>query len=125
MKHPYVTKEGTFFQLIYYMNGRRRKITTKQTNRYDATEFMNKFLANDFSVKQYQYIKLSDYLKEWIILKSGNKNSSINNYKNAFNQLIKFSGDKHLNQYSLSELTYLTNLLLSPYNILKAGFIII
>ena len=104
MKNPFICKEGKNYQLYYFVKGHRKKITTGTGNKHAAGEFLKTFLINDLSVIEYSYIKASEYLKEWIELKADKKPSTIESYKNAFNELIRICGNKNLNQYTLNEL---------------------
>lgn len=105
MKRPFIYKNyNGIYYVVYYVNGKRKKVTTKESNKQRAEIFKDNFIKNDLSVIEYSYIKANDYLKEWIELKADKKPSTIESYKTAFNELIRFCGNKNLNQYTLSEL---------------------
>lgn len=111
MKNPFITKEGKNYQLYYYIHGNRTKITTGTPNRKLADKFLADFIANGLSVIEYQFIRASVFCSEYLDVHSANlKPKSAQGYRTAFNELIKFSGDKNLNQFTLSEINrFLSN----------------
>lgn len=108
MKHPFLFKETDNWYLYYFVGGKRKKISTGKKNKHEAKTWADNFLANDNSVIEYQFIKASDFCREFTD-SLPRRPKTVKAYKTAFNQLIEFCGDKNLNQYSIKEATSFLN----------------
>ena len=111
MRNPYLNKEGKFWYLYFFVNGKVRKRSTKETIRSKAENFKSRFIQNDYELTEPKYISLSDFKIEWLEIISGNcKPKTIKSYENAFNQLTLFTKDIYLHQISLKDINkFLSN----------------
>jgi len=102
----FLTKDSKspFFQVVYFVEGKRTKKSTKTTVKKDAENFLKQFQLKNISVPQPQKvvsISLSSFKKEYINYVKQNKTRHyIRSIKLSFKQFMDFIGDIPLNQIS-------------------------
>ncbi len=102
----FLTKDSKspFFQVVYFVDGKRTKKSTKTTNKTDAENFLKQFQFQYTYIPQPQKvvsISLSVFKKEYINYVEQNKTRHyIRSIKLSFKQFMDFIGDIALNQIS-------------------------
>lgn len=85
--------KSDYYHLIYTVNGKRRKITTKQKKKSDALIFLNQFKADreKEQAEKARYLTLDEFRKEYVSLLDGNKSKNyVRNVNLSFLQLEKY-----------------------------------
>lgn len=105
----YVTKipRSKYYQIVYFVNGKRTTLSTKTTNKNEAQRALIQF--EDSLLKPQQEILpepikndsplLSEFKKEYLEFVSPTKSPKyVSTISSSFKQLILFVGDMHLNE---------------------------
>ncbi len=90
------TPNSKYFQIVYFVDGKRKTKSTKTTNKQEAQKFLNNFSPAEqivFKAKP-QSISLKRFSEEYLKHSELSKSKhSIRNIKLSFNQFIIFTGD--------------------------------
>jgi len=125
--------KSRFYQVVYFVNGKRTTVSTKTANKQKAETFLKNFTNRPTEPlqKQPQIISLSKFRDEYIAFLCASKSKHyVRSVKLSFDMLIKFSGDIPLNWLDLRTLDKFINTTFSRaqkaaslyYRTLKAAF---
>jgi len=92
-------KSSRYYQVIYFVNGRRTKISTKKTTEEEALKFLSHFNPDAPVIipAAPKNILLSRFRNEYINFVSRSKSKHyLKSIKLSFSQLLSFSGDQYL-----------------------------
>jgi len=102
-------KKSPFYQIVYFVDGKRTKKSTGTANLEEAKKFLSTFSAphkqNNFVVELNPSITLSDFRDEYIGYSKLSKSEYYikRSIEPAFKFFIRSIGDKHLRTISLKE----------------------
>ena len=95
--------KSPFYQLVYFIDGKRTTVSTKTKNKKDADKFIANFSLESQEPKhQIKLISLSKFCDEYVEYNSSIKSKSyVRSIQLSFKMLIIFSGDINLNRLGL------------------------
>ncbi len=96
-------KKSPFFQIVYFVDGKRTKISTKKSKRSEAEKILNsfKFSFNPQKPVKTNSINLSEFRDEYVSYMEASKSKHyVRSVKLSFKHLQMFTGD-----ISIRELT--------------------
>ncbi|MFA7422036.1 MAG: site-specific integrase [Melioribacteraceae bacterium] len=104
----FITKnnKSPFFQLVYFVNGKRTTASTKTTIESEALVFMESFQTKPIvkEEKSFTPIKLSKFQKEYLeYVKTSKSKHYVRSIDLAFRMLIKFYGDGFIHELRLRD----------------------
>jgi site-specific recombinase XerD len=104
----YIVKnsKSPFYQLVYFVNGKRTTISTKTKNEKEAIRFLATFEKNNLEEQpKITSVTLSKFQKEYLgYIKVTKSHHYIRSVKTSFKILLQFSGDIQLNNLDLRTL---------------------
>lgn len=104
----FITKnnKSPFYQLVYFVNGKRTTVSTKTTVESEALLFLETFQIKPIEKenKVVAPIKLSKFQKEYLeYVKASKSKHYVRSIDLAFRMLIKFCGDGFINELRLRD----------------------
>ncbi len=109
----YIVKnnKSPFYQLVYFINGKRSTVSTKTKNEKAAIRFLINFNKGDREPKKtIKSISLTKFKNDYIeYLQFTKSNSYIRSIKLSFKMLIEFAGDVKLDSITLHTLDKFIN----------------
>ena len=104
----FLTKSNNspYYQIIYFVDGKRTKKSTKKTTIKEAQKFLSRFNPEKEEKENIpQIILLSNFKREYIEYISSSKSKHyIKSIKLSFSQLLSFCGDIQLQRLSIKDL---------------------
>ncbi len=98
------TPNSKYFQIVYFVDGKRKTKSTKTTNKKEAIKFLSEFSPSEQTVtkSKQQSISLKNFSEEYVNHSELSKSKhSIRNIKLSFNKFIEFAGNLNLNQINI------------------------
>ena len=105
----YVAKipRSKFYQLVYFVDGKRTTVSTKTTNLHEAYKFLGSFKVNqkEQTKEEPASISLSEFKTEYLeFIKPTKSKKYVCSIDLSFRMLINFTGDIQLNKLDLRAL---------------------
>jgi len=108
-----LNNKSPFYQVVYFVNGKKTTISTKTTDLEKANNFLNEFQKQTYQVpvQQIQCISLSKFRNEYLeYLQASKSRHYVLSVKTSFKMLINFAGDIPLTRLDLRTLDkFVTN----------------
>ena len=98
------TPNTKYYQVVYFVDGKRKTKSTKTTSKKEAQKFLNNFSpSKQIEIKaKPQSITLKKFSEEYLKHSELSKSKhSIRNIKLSFNKLLEFSGNTNLEQINI------------------------
>lgn len=106
------TPNSKYYQIVYFINGKRKTKSTKTSNKKEAQKFFNNFSPDDLKICKVETknITLKKFYEEYIEFTELSKSKHyIRNIKLSFNKFLDFTGDIKLNQINIKLLDSFLN----------------
>ena len=103
----FLTKDSSspYYQIVYFVDGKRTKKSTKKTLKAEAEKFMLTFQPVEVKEEKRIAISLSNFHKEYsAYIKSSKSKSYLSSVNLSFKLLIDFTGDVLLNRLDVRTL---------------------
>lgn len=115
-------KRSQFYQVVYELNGKRKTISTKTSDKEEATKFLNSFIPGnpEKQITNSPLLKLSEFKEEYINYAKLRFSKSYveRSIEPAFKFLIEYAGDIPLKQLDLKTID---NFIIAKYNKSKSA----
>jgi integrase/recombinase XerD len=86
--------KSPYFQIVYFVNGKRTKKSTKKTTKAEGLKVLREFKESFHIESQEQSIRLSKFQEEYVSYSKRSKsNSYVKSINLSFSQLKSFTGD--------------------------------
>lgn len=99
--------KSRFYQIVYFINGKRTTASTKTINKDKAETFMENFKKGLFEPvqKQIRVIKLSKFRDEYVdFIQASKSKHYVKSVKLSFSMIIRFTGDIQFSRLNLKSL---------------------
>jgi integrase len=103
----YLTKEKTspFWQIVYFVDGKRTKKSTKKTTKSEALKYLTKFDKHLKDSERPVYISLSKFRDEYVAYTEATKSKHyVSSVKLSFRMLLNFTGELPLHKLDVRTL---------------------